>query len=118
MPPNDAPSRRLAWQHGSTQAAAPLAYILKMYPRFSETFILNELLELERQGVALRIFSLREPNDGIVHGEVELVRGAVSYIRLRPVLAVARAHVRVFRRSPVRYAKALLLALGPRRRSS
>ena len=98
--------------------AAPIAYILKMYPRFSETFILNELLELERQGVALRIFSLREPNDGIVHGEVELVRGAVSYIRLRPVLAVARAHARVFRRSPVRYAKALLLALGPRRRSS
>ncbi|MDP9470652.1 MAG: hypothetical protein M3Q71_08285 [Chloroflexota bacterium] len=28
-----------------------IAYILKMYPRFSETFILNELLELERQGL-------------------------------------------------------------------
>jgi hypothetical protein len=28
-----------------------VAYVLKMYPRFSETFVLNELLELERQGV-------------------------------------------------------------------
>jgi colanic acid/amylovoran biosynthesis glycosyltransferase len=90
---------------------APVAYILKMYPRFSETFVLNELLELERQGATLRIFSLKKPNDGIFHREVELVRGEVSYIRLRRVLAVARAHARVFGRSPSRYRKALLIAL-------
>jgi glycosyltransferase involved in cell wall biosynthesis len=96
---------------GSGGGSAPVGYILKMYPRFSETFILNELLELERQGVTLRIFSLREPDDGIVHGEVGLVRGDVSYIRWRRVLAVARAHARVVRRSSARYVKALLFAL-------
>jgi glycosyltransferase involved in cell wall biosynthesis len=95
--------------------SAPIAYILKMFPRFSETFVLNELLELERQGVELRIFSLREPNDGIVHRDVELVRGDVTYIRWRRVLAVARAHARVFRRSPGRYTKALAPALRRRR---
>jgi colanic acid/amylovoran biosynthesis glycosyltransferase len=99
----------------SRHERAPVAYILKMYPRFSETFVLNELIELERQGLALRIFSLREPNDGIVHGEVDLVRGAVTYIRWRQVIPVARAHARVLRRSPGRYVKALLLALGRHR---
>ena len=93
----------------------PVAYILKMYPRFSETFVLNELLELERQGITLRIFSLKEPSDGIFHREVELVRGDVTYIRWREVLTVARAHARVFRRAPIRYGRALLLALGLRR---
>jgi colanic acid/amylovoran biosynthesis glycosyltransferase len=97
---------------------APVAYILKMYPRFSETFVLNELLELERQGITLRIFSLKEPNDGIVHRDVELVRGDVSYILWRQVLVVARAHAKVFRRSPARYVKALLFALRRHRFAS
>jgi colanic acid/amylovoran biosynthesis glycosyltransferase len=96
----------------------PIAYILKMFPRFSETFILSELLELERQGVALRIFSLREPDDGIVHGEVALVRGAVTYVRLGQVAAAVRAHARVLRRAPLRYVRAFASALRPRRRSS
>ena len=30
-----------------------IGYVLKMYPRFSETFILNEVLELERQGLVV-----------------------------------------------------------------
>ena len=34
----------------------PVGYVLKMFPRLSETFILNEILELERQGVSLHIF--------------------------------------------------------------
>jgi glycosyltransferase involved in cell wall biosynthesis len=89
-----------------------------MYPRFSETFILNELLELERQGVTLRIFSLREPDDGIFHREVELVRGDVTYIRWRQVVPVARAHSRVLRRSSARYVKALLFALRRHRLAS
>jgi colanic acid/amylovoran biosynthesis glycosyltransferase len=97
---------------------APIAYILKMYPRFSETFVLNELLELERQGVTLRIFSLKEPNDGIVHRDVELLRADVTYIPWRQVFAVARAHAKVFLRSPARYGKALLFALRRRRFAS
>jgi colanic acid/amylovoran biosynthesis glycosyltransferase len=103
---------------GSGGRPAPVGYILKMFPRFSETFILNELLELERQGVTLRIFSLKEPNDGIVHRDVELVRGDVTYIQWRRVLVVARAHAKVFRRSPARYVTALLFALRRHRFAS
>jgi glycosyltransferase involved in cell wall biosynthesis len=94
---------------------APVAYILKMYPRLSETFVLNELLELERQGVTLRIFSLKEPNDGIVHRDVELLRADVTYIPWRQAFAVARAHAKVLRRSATRYLGALHFALRRRR---
>ena len=33
--------------------ALRVGYVLKKFPRISETFILNEILELERQGVTL-----------------------------------------------------------------
>jgi glycosyltransferase involved in cell wall biosynthesis len=38
-----------------------IGYVVKMFPRLSETFIRNEIAELERQGLALRIFSLKRP---------------------------------------------------------
>jgi colanic acid/amylovoran biosynthesis glycosyltransferase len=102
----------------SGAARRPIGYLLKMYPRFSETFVLNEILELERQGVDLRIFSLKEPNDGIVHADVSRVRAPVAYVgRPRDALAIARAHTRVFRRSPRRY-RAALRAVAARPRPS
>ena len=35
-----------------------IGYVLKRFPRLSETFILNELLELERLGSPIQIYSL------------------------------------------------------------
>src|SRR5579859_259263 len=57
-----------------------IAYLLKTFPKLSETFILNEILELERQGMELHIFSLREPSETKVHGAVAQVRAGVTYI--------------------------------------
>ncbi|MEM0944683.1 MAG: glycosyltransferase family 4 protein [Pseudomonadota bacterium] len=42
----------------------PLAVVVKGYPRLSETFIAQELLALERRGIAFDIWSLRHPYDG------------------------------------------------------
>ena len=52
--------------------AAPLrvAYVLKMFPRFSETFILNEILELERRGVKVIVFSMKAPTEAIRQPDV------------------------------------------------
>ncbi len=61
-----------------------IAYILKMYPRFSETFIVNEILELERQGVDVRIYSLRKPDDGRFHARLARVRANVVYVPQYP----------------------------------
>ncbi len=57
-----------------------IAYILKMFPRLSETFILNEMLELERQGVEITIFSLKKPNEGKFHPKLSNLRAPVYYL--------------------------------------
>jgi glycosyltransferase involved in cell wall biosynthesis len=57
-----------------------VAYLLKTYPRLSETFILNEILGLERLGVEISIFSLKTPGDEAVHPAVAEVKGNVTYI--------------------------------------
>src|SRR4030067_1862944 len=57
-----------------------VAYLLKRYPRISETFILNEILELERQGLDLSIFSLLPPEGGRFHPQVGLVKAPVTYL--------------------------------------
>ena len=44
-----------------------VGYVLKMYPRFSETFVVTEILAMQRLGVDLEIFSLRPPTDGRFH---------------------------------------------------
>lgn len=65
----------------SDEHPAPrVGYVLKMYPRFSETFVVTEVLALERQGADIDIFSLRPPVDGRFHGSLAQVRAGVSYL--------------------------------------
>lgn len=59
---------------------ARVGYVLKMFPRLSETFILNEILELEQQGLELQIFSLKRPAEAVFHGQTKLVRSPISYL--------------------------------------
>lgn len=58
-----------------------VAYVLKMYPRFSETFIVNEVLAHEAAGTDVRIVSLRAPADGRFHESLAEVRAPVTYLR-------------------------------------
>jgi colanic acid/amylovoran biosynthesis glycosyltransferase len=95
-------------------AGRPVGYVLKMFPRFSETFILSEILELERQGLELRIFSLKRPNDGVVHADVGRIRAPVTYVPespLRAARAYAAAHREVFRWNRRRYFRCFSFAL-------
>lgn len=61
-----------------------LAYVLKMYPRFSETFIVGEILAHEADGVDVEIFSLRPPADGRFHAALAEVRAPVTYLDAGP----------------------------------
>src|SRR5438105_1006974 len=38
-----------------------IGYVLKRFPRLSETFVLNEMLELERLGTPIQIYCLLDP---------------------------------------------------------
>jgi len=57
-----------------------IGYLLKTFPKLSETFILNEILELERQGINLHIFSLRKPQDEKHHAALQTLKADVTYI--------------------------------------
>jgi colanic acid/amylovoran biosynthesis glycosyltransferase len=84
-----------------------IAYILKMYPRFSETFIVNEILELERQGVDVRIYSLRKPDDGRFHPALARVKANVVYVPQYPEMEPERvraAHAALAAARPAAYA--------------
>ncbi len=58
-----------------------IAYIVSMFPCWSETFILREILELQRQGVNLTILSLKPCSESLVHPEASFLckQGRVVY---------------------------------------
>ena len=73
--------------------AKPVAFILKGYPRLSETFIAQEILGLERRGLDIRIVSLRHPDDPATHPIHNEIAAPVlylpEYLRREPARVVA-----------------------------
>jgi glycosyltransferase involved in cell wall biosynthesis len=89
-----------------------IGYLMKTYPKLSETFILNEILELERQGVRLHLFSLRRSPEDKVHPDVAQVKAQVTYIpsllprfNLQDLSLLLKAHAQLFWQNPLRYFK-------------
>ncbi len=63
-----------------TDKAPTLAYILKGYPRISETFISNEILLLERLGFHMHLFPMRHPRESFCHDSVKQIQARVDYL--------------------------------------
>ncbi len=57
-----------------------IAFVLKGYPRLSETFIAQEMLALERRGLDIRIVSLRHPTDRKRHPITDQIKAGVNYL--------------------------------------
>ncbi|MGC5617558.1 glycosyltransferase family 4 protein [Georgenia sp. Z1491] len=57
-----------------------IGYVLKMYPRFSETFIVSEILGREARGADIEVLSLRPPVDPRFHSALAEVRAPVTYV--------------------------------------
>jgi len=60
--------------------AGTVAFLLKGYPRLSETFIAQEIRALEQRGLAIRIVSLRHPTDRAVHPVHREIRAPLLYL--------------------------------------
>ena len=77
--------------------AGRVAFVLKGYPRLSETFIAQEIAALERRGLEILIVSLRHPTDARRHPVHEEIRASIlylpEYLLLEP-LRVVRAWLR------------------------
>jgi len=103
-------------RHAESADSQTVGYVVSTWPRLSATFILNEVLAVERSGVSLRIFSIKDPDGEPVHARVAQVRARVTYLSLRRHWKSAlQANLRLFFRQPGRYCRALLQALRYRR---
>jgi len=60
--------------------SAAVAFVLKGYPRLSETFIAQEIRALEERGLDIRLISLRRPTDRHVHPVHREIRAPVNYL--------------------------------------
>src|SRR5262245_26493892 len=99
-------------------AEVEIGYVLKSYPRMSETFIANEIYLLEKLGLRLRLFSILDLNDPQRHAVVDATRAPVDYLpqvtplNEAPFLAWLRrnaprffgSHRRLLKARPVSYA--------------
>jgi glycosyltransferase involved in cell wall biosynthesis len=92
---------------GESSSNKQIGYILRSYPRLSQTFILNEILALEKIGVSLQIFALTNPHEEVVQKQVSDVRAPVYYVdesmqpgrRLQESLWVARRYFKGYVRA-------------------
>ena len=107
--------------------AAPgktIAYILKGFPRLSETFIANEIHLLETMGLRLKLFSIKQ-GDEQTHAVVDKIAAPLDYCPQTTSLSgttlgrwlnenwphYKAANLRVLRRSPVAYLFTLMRAV-------
>jgi glycosyltransferase involved in cell wall biosynthesis len=103
-----------------------VAYVLKSFPRLSETFIASEIYRLEQQGVPIRLFVMKRSNEPFAHPIVDAIRsprvhlphtdsisGVSALIWLtRHYRRFAGAFWRQARRHPLRVARVARLAAG------
>jgi glycosyltransferase involved in cell wall biosynthesis len=57
-----------------------LGFLVKTYPKISETFVLQEILALQSESFGLNIFSMQRPTDDSFHQAFESVSAGVDYL--------------------------------------
>ena len=91
---------------------SPIGLLVKVFPKLSETFILEEILGLEKRGVPLRLYTLATPTDTMTHAQVRRVRAPQTRV---PDAAASRdlavRHLRLFATHPLRWIGAFAAAL-------
>ena len=82
------------------------AYIMSRFPKLTETFVLYEMLEMERLGVEVEIYPLRRERTDVVHQEA---RPLVERAHFTPLLSwgILLAHLYFLWRRPIAYLGAL-----------
>ena len=99
----------------------PVAYILKGYPRLTETFIIREIRGMERRGMDLRLFVLSETAEAhqeVVQREVRDIHSPVVYLdraNWRAPRARLANQIWLLRRRPLRWLRVWAYVLLKRR---
>jgi glycosyltransferase involved in cell wall biosynthesis len=93
--------------NGRRDRRVDLVVVLNGFPRLSETFVLQELLELERCGVRLHVVALRQPEETVRQEALDRLEATVEYLpdlaEAAPKLALRAAHAALLLRRPKSY---------------
>jgi len=109
VPQMDTVVERRAWRR-------PVAVIVSRFPLVTETFILREIEEFERQGQPVVLVPLIRQRGGVVHHEAASWVDRMLYVPFVS-LEVVRANLRLLWRRPRAYVAALAEALAGSARS-
>ena len=91
-----------------------IGYVLKMFPRLSETFILNELLGQQRLGCELTVLSRYRPSEPVPHAALKWLQADVHYmdeLLQERFWEPFEIHRRLSKRRPKAHDRALAAAL-------
>ena len=88
-----------------------IAYLVSRFPHLPETFILREMIELERQGWEIALYPLIRQHQAVIHQEA---RAWLPRARWLPYFspAVLRANIKQLASDPGRFAETASQALG------
>jgi glycosyltransferase involved in cell wall biosynthesis len=103
-------------QRSRLDGRVDLAVVLNGFPRLSETFVLHELLELERHGLRLHVVALRRPEETVRQEALDRLQAEVEYLPdladAAPKLALRAAHAALLLRRPKTYLNGLAEAIA------
>jgi colanic acid/amylovoran biosynthesis glycosyltransferase len=98
-------------QYASTKPTRPLvgtkvAYLMSRFPKLTETFVLYEILAVEREGIEVQIYPLQRTAERVTHPEAARL---VERAQFQPWLswAIVRSHLHFLLRRPWNYLNTL-----------
>jgi glycosyltransferase involved in cell wall biosynthesis len=94
----------------------PVAYVMSRFPKLTETFILDELIAVDRRGLRVELFPLLRERGGPVHPEAEPWVQRAHFLPFLS-LAILRSNVVYLVRHPRRYLGTLAVMLRSTARS-
>lgn len=78
-----------------------IAYMTSRFPKLSETFVLYEILELERQGTRIEIFPLIREHEQVMHPDAQAVVDRAHYSSVFSLVVLAAQFYWLLRRPRV-----------------
>jgi colanic acid/amylovoran biosynthesis glycosyltransferase len=97
-------------QAAHNRSTKRVAYVVSRFPRISETFILYEILELERLGLQVDVFPLVRQSEQVMHAEAQAIVDRAHYTHIIS-WAVLAAQIYWLLKRPTGYIRAWWNAL-------
>src|SRR6266404_4542254 len=86
-----------------------IVYVVNTFPKISETFILNEIVQVQKQGINVEVFAFSDATEDRSHPDVSRV-GKITYLQPAKRISAVLDHWYWLFKHPGRYLKTFLVA--------